>query len=127
VTVWRDAHGSVARTWAPPADARKTLFIDLLPDDGLPENVVELIAFLSDRLAEVPAEHRADVYLKIGYESDYDGGGYVSVTFGYERTETNEEMAARAEKERNDILGRKIAQENQERAMLAELKRKYEP
>lgn len=66
-----------------------------LSSDDLPENVIELVAWLTAKLEEVPAEHRDAVALEISTDHD----GYLEMTMFYMRPESIAEEASRVQRE----------------------------
>lgn len=79
---------------------RTLVFIDLLGDEELPDNAEQLVTFIQGRLAAVPPEWRSSVVLTHELNHGFEAGDTsISITFGYDRLETDEEMAARVERE----------------------------
>lgn len=61
-----------------------------------PENALAFQAWLTEALAEVPEDYRADAKVEFGAEDGYEVGDfYCTMKFYYTRPETEEEFAAR--------------------------------
>lgn len=92
-------------------------------DSGFPpEGAIEFAKWLGDLMAQVPAEHARTAKLEIDSIGSYENSHYATVTFTYERPETDEEMALRMAKDRSAAE----IQRARELQQLEALKRKYE-
>jgi hypothetical protein len=90
-------------------------------DGWIPEQPEEALAWLADRVAEIPKEFMHNAYIWFSTSCDYDGEGVPIVRIFYERPETEEEITARLNREKRV----RDALEAQERQTLAALQAKY--
>lgn len=86
-----------------------------------PESLTEHIAWLAEKLESVPAECRHVAKIVIDSMSGYEGEHYGHIVISYERTETDDEEAAREAEE----AARRERQRAQELRTLAALQAKY--
>lgn len=100
----------------------ETVFNSRIYDFSPPETVVGWIAWLQEQLELVPVEYRADC--RAEFRSEYEGT--VNIEIGYPRPETDAEMKKRVENNARKLARNSAYREQQERALLAELKARYE-
>jgi len=89
---------------------------------GMPDTIPDMIAFLQQKLAEVPAEFRDHIVFNVDY--DAEAGAFLQAY--YRRPETDEERIAREQAEANRLAATSAKTEERERRDLARLKLKYE-
>lgn len=109
---------------------RKTVSVDLHDEqdfEDLTGNLAEVIAWLQETLNEAPEEFRPAVKIEVECYCWSDGESDLTCKIYYERPETDAEMAARIEQDRREERARRAHTEAEERAVLAALKKKYEP
>lgn len=89
-------------------------------DDYPPENALEFIEFLSNKINEIPVEYRNNAAIQLYSGRDHDVT-FVSIRISYMRPETDEEEARREaeEREHNDAVRIRELRE------LAALREKY--
>lgn len=113
-------------SWKPKVDlkrrTKKVVVHDASQYDGdfIPSNFTEALSWLQEKLVSIPKEHRALAILGIDSYSEYDSS-YVRVEISFERPETDDEMSARIENEKQAVS----THEQRERADLARLKAQY--
>ena len=62
------------------------------PTRNTPSLLVDVIAWFSNKLAEIPEQYRADARCEIDAVSGYEGESYAHIEISYERPETDKEM-----------------------------------
>ena len=83
-----------------------------------PENALAFQAWLTEVLAEVPEDYRADAKVEFGAEEGYEAGYFdCTMKFYYTRPETEEEFAARVY-EHAMVFVRQEARERQQFELL---------
>lgn len=87
-----------------------------------PENAIEFTKWLGDLMAQVPAEYAGTARLEIDSIGSYENSHYATVSFMYDRPETDEEEAVRLANNRRAAE----AQRSRELQQLEVLRRKYE-
>jgi hypothetical protein len=90
-------------------------------DGWPPEDPAGFMAWFQERIERIPPEHRATAKIEIGTQSGYYGDSTANLEITYARDETDEQFAARLQREENDRQ-RRVAQEKQ---TLAALQAKY--
>lgn len=80
-----------------------------------------VLEWFAAKVAEIPKEHIEHSWFRIDLDDDYDQQG-LSIEIGYERDETDEEARKRAEQDAASLRYK----EEQERAILEALRKKYE-
>lgn len=99
-----------------------------LDDDKLPRNVNDLIAWLSKKRDLAPLEFRDAVTFNIEHDRGWgDEGCSGDLSVRYVRPETDEEYAKRIADAECDRQRYARQQEAKERALLNQLKAKYDP
>lgn len=93
--------------------------------DWLPEKLDDAIAWLREKLGEIPAEYQDSAEIEIDSVGSYEDSHYASITIQYDRPSTPEEIAA-IDAERRKRLTADIARHEQwarlARAQLADPK-----
>lgn len=90
--------------------------------DFPPEGAIEFAKWLGDLMAQVPAEHAGTARLEIDSIGSYENSHYATVSFMYDRPETDEEEAVRLANNRRAAE----AKRSRELQQLEDLRRKYE-
>ena len=85
------------------------------------DKLIDVIAFLQEKLAEIPEQYRENAEIEIDTVDGYEGLYHVEIIIYYSRPETDEEMNIRLNLENQ----RRKEIEQQELAQLKALKEKY--
>lgn len=85
-------------------------------DEWPPEAAADYIAWFQAKVAQIPEEYRAAARIEIESDEGYEGSHYGTITISYWRVETDEEVAARCQKNA-------IWRANRERELAYELER----
>lgn len=99
-----------------------------LVDESPEDDALDFVAFaawISQILAAIPQEFRQSARIVLGSDDSESYGYRANFDIYIEREESDAEYAARRAKEEAEEMGKRHAQEQQERAALAALKRKY--
>lgn len=84
------------------------------------DDLIEITSWMMDRWYEVPAQYRRKV--RCHWDTiDYEGVPYIRLLLSYSRPETNEEMNARVQAEREHEHQKQV----KELELLEKLERKY--
>ena len=88
-------------------------------DGWPPEDAPGFIAWFQERIDRIPVEHRAAANISLESEGGYYGEHHAHIEITYLRPETDDQFAARLEREKRESLRNAAEQERRERQMLA--------
>lgn len=90
-----------------------------------PEDPAGFMAWFQERIDQIPPEFRAAARIEISCESSYYDSSIAHIEITYMRPETDEQYSSRLQREAKAAANAARVQEQNERAALAALLKKY--